>query len=58
MAPFKKQSMYLVKTAYLYLKDKIISILEIGFGTGLNTITYLRVRVESTNEYVGVEAYL
>jgi tRNA U34 5-methylaminomethyl-2-thiouridine-forming methyltransferase MnmC len=40
-------------------KDKGISILEIGFGTGLNAfITYLQsIKFNQTIEYVGVEAY-
>ena len=48
-----------IKNGLSLLNDKSVSILEIGFGTGLNTfITFLE--AQKTNQqinYVGVEAY-
>jgi tRNA U34 5-methylaminomethyl-2-thiouridine-forming methyltransferase MnmC len=44
---------------YPSLKTRLISILEIGFGTGLNAyITYLEAQDKGlTIDYYGVEAY-
>lgn len=42
----------------LFQEQKTISILEIGFGTGLNAfITYLETKHKDLVNYVGVEAY-
>ena len=42
----------------LFQEQKTISILEIGFGTGLNAfITYLETKHKDHVDYVGVEAY-
>jgi tRNA U34 5-methylaminomethyl-2-thiouridine-forming methyltransferase MnmC len=48
-----------IKMVFPYLKTETISILEIGFGTGLNAfITYLEaVKFNQSIDYVGVEAY-
>lgn len=48
-----------IKNGLSLFKGKSVSILEIGFGTGLNAfITYLEAKkVDQTIEYVGVEAY-
>ena len=48
-----------IKSGFSLFQRKPISILEIGFGTGLNTfITYLEAKKENqTIEYVGVEAH-
>ena len=48
-----------IKNGLSLFKEKSVSILEIGFGTGLNTfITYLESQKEKqTIDYVGVEAY-
>ena len=48
-----------IKNGLSLFNGKSVSILEIGFGTGLNTfITYLESKkVNQTIEYVGVEAY-
>ena len=48
-----------IKNGLSLFKDKNISILEIGFGTGLNAfITYLKgIELNQEIEYVGVEAY-
>jgi tRNA U34 5-methylaminomethyl-2-thiouridine-forming methyltransferase MnmC len=48
-----------IKNGLSLFKDKSISILEIGFGTGLNAfITYLRgLELNQEIDYVGVEAY-
>lgn len=48
-----------IKNGFSLLKGKSISILEIGFGTGLNAfITYLESNKNNhTIDYVGVEAY-
>lgn len=48
-----------IKSGLSLFKEKSISILEIGFGTGLNTfITYLEAKkYNQTIDYVGVEAY-
>jgi len=48
-----------IKNGLSLFNGKSVSILEIGFGTGLNAfITYLEAKkVNQTIEYVGVEAY-
>lgn len=48
-----------IKNGLLLFGSKPISILEIGFGTGLNCfITYLETKkIHQTIDYVGVEAY-
>lgn len=48
-----------IKSGLSLFEGKSVSILEIGFGTGLNTfITYLESqKVNQTIDYVGVEAY-
>jgi len=48
-----------IKNGLSLFKDKSISILEIGFGTGLNAfITYLQSsKFNQVIDYVGVEAY-
>ena len=48
-----------IKNGLSLFKGKSVSILEIGFGTGLNAfITYLEAKkVDQTIDYVGVEAY-
>ncbi len=48
-----------IKSGLELFKDKIIAILEIGFGTGLNAfITYLETKKSNQKiDYVGVEAY-
>lgn len=48
-----------IKNGLSLFEDKSISILEIGFGTGLNAfITFLEAQKRNqTIEYVGVEAY-
>ncbi|MCZ8198716.1 MAG: tRNA (5-methylaminomethyl-2-thiouridine)(34)-methyltransferase MnmD [Flavobacterium sp.] len=48
-----------IKSGLSLFKEKSISILEIGFGTGLNAfITYLEAKkYNQTIDYVGVEAY-
>lgn len=48
-----------IKNGLSLFDNKTISILEIGFGTGLNTfITFLEsVKNQSSIDYVGIEAY-
>lgn len=48
-----------IKNGLSLFKDKALSILEIGFGTGLNTfISFLEAQtMGQTIDYVGVEAY-
>lgn len=47
-----------IKNGLSLFEGKSVSILEIGFGTGLNTfITYLETKKDQTINYVGVEAY-
>lgn len=48
-----------IKNGLSLMNDKSVSILEIGFGTGLNTfITFLETQKHNFNvNYVGVEAY-
>lgn len=48
-----------IKSGLSLFEGKSVSILEIGFGTGLNAfITYLEAKkVNQTIDYVGVEAY-
>jgi len=48
-----------IKSGFSLIKGNSISILEIGFGTGLNAfITYLEAKKSNqTIDYVGVEAY-
>lgn len=48
-----------IKNGLSLLEDKSVAILEIGFGTGLNTfVTYLEaVKNDYVIDYVGVEAY-
>ena len=48
-----------IKNGLSLFQGKEVSILEIGFGTGLNTfITYLEsIKFGQTIDYVGVEAY-
>jgi tRNA U34 5-methylaminomethyl-2-thiouridine-forming methyltransferase MnmC len=48
-----------IKNGFSCCNEKSISILEIGFGTGLNAfITFLEAKQSGQNiEYVGVEAY-
>jgi tRNA U34 5-methylaminomethyl-2-thiouridine-forming methyltransferase MnmC len=48
-----------IKSGFELFEDKNISILEIGFGTGLNAfITFLEALKTNQNiEYVGIEAY-
>lgn len=48
-----------IKNGLSLFKDKTLSILEIGFGTGLNAfISFLEAQtMEQTIDYVGVEAY-
>jgi len=48
-----------IKSGLSLFEGKFVSILEIGFGTGLNAfITYLEAqKVNQTIDYVGVEAY-
>lgn len=48
-----------INAGFSLFKKKSISILEIGFGTGLNSfITYLEAKKSNVNiNYVGVEAY-
>ena len=48
-----------IKNGLVLFPNRSISILEIGFGTGLNTfITYLEAqKLGQTIDYVGVEAY-
>ncbi len=48
-----------IKNGLLLFNDKSVSILEIGFGTGLNAfITFLEAQKNNQNiNYVGVEAY-
>lgn len=48
-----------IKNGLLLLQEKSVSILEIGFGTGLNAyITFLESqKLKKTIDYVGIEAY-
>ena len=48
-----------IKNGLLLFQNKNVSILEIGFGTGLNCfITYLESKkMNQTIDYVGIEAY-
>jgi tRNA U34 5-methylaminomethyl-2-thiouridine-forming methyltransferase MnmC len=58
MEQYRKPNMFYKKNGLSLFQNKQISILEIGFGTGLNAfITFGRNKMNQSIDYVRVEAY-